>query len=766
MRRLAVILLGVILALCCPIQTFASSGVRFDGEQKQEYIIFTRNVETGKAIKNNYDAKRVDHSDEYYVAKLTDRQAKRLQRNDEIVYVEENILLNASTDEEIPEEFNQWYLEAINAQDVADSEQSIAVELIDSGVDVSEDINVYESVNFIEDDYNTSLLFIDNTGHGTSMASIICANKDGYALDGINANVDLYSAKVLDANNQSTLSRIISAIYWGIENDVKIINMSFGTEVDSEILHLAVNDAYNSGILLVAAAGNTEHQAVQYPAAYDEVISVGSVDSQGCLSEITSTGTQLNILAPGEKISTLGFIDGLTTISGTSAATAMVTGVASLVWSEHPEKSNRFMMDLLCSCSNKPASLTGTDAGIIDYEAVTDNYTAFEAAYDESASVVPDFSVSEGYDLSADADLIVDGLWSNATTVDGHYTLSTDALEYAGYDATTQQTEINIVRYACTNTDAAYGTYHTYIHPIGGFHGLSNYVLTLRYLYNVARTVYENGVGTQYDTLKTYYEDTFSDILEQQDNDGVSDSARFDAVADAIEDFLCPPSNDYVTYRSILAESMRSTTNHEYLGLAIFGTALHLAGDMYAHRTIVPDYTVSGTLPSTPIKDTTYHADKFGTNDFGTTSYNNSNYDSIRLLLYNNSNFANYPSYKSIHYLKHMVNDQKVEFRDIGYFLTISGNPYEDDGKFCKERYKASLLACKRIMARFAESGTFYTKLIYPKYYKESQAEWNNKFQTVKLNNFKNYTIVAGLATTGVGLADADWLINSTVAFV
>ena len=98
-------------------------------------------------------------------------------------------------------------------------------------------------------------------------------------------------------------------------------------------------------------------------------------------------------------------------------------------------------------------------------------------------------------------------------------------------------------------------------------------------------------------------------------------------------------------------------------------------------------------------------------------------------------------------------------------FLSSSSNPFEDNSTFCEERYYASLLSCKRLAARFKEAGSFYTKLIYPKLYSGTDAQ-NEKYQYVKLNNFKNYTIASGLAYIGVELSEADWEINSTTNLV
>ncbi len=64
------------------------------------------------------------------------------------------------------------------------------------------------------------------------------------------------SIKVLDENNRTPISCIIRGIYWCVENDIDVINMSFGSSTESRALKKAVQDADKAGILVVAAAGN------------------------------------------------------------------------------------------------------------------------------------------------------------------------------------------------------------------------------------------------------------------------------------------------------------------------------------------------------------------------------------------------------------------------------------------------------------------------------------------------------------------------------
>ena len=108
----------------------------------------------------------------------------------------------------------------------------------------------------------------DMTGHGTAIAGII---------HDIAPNAQIYSVRIMDAENKATLSRVVEGIYWCIDKDIDIINMSFGTTVESAVLKKAIQDANEAGILMVSSAGNGDTAGVEYPAAYNEVIAVGSV---------------------------------------------------------------------------------------------------------------------------------------------------------------------------------------------------------------------------------------------------------------------------------------------------------------------------------------------------------------------------------------------------------------------------------------------------------------------------------------------------------
>ena len=84
-----------------------------------------------------------------------------------------------------------------------------------------------------------SLLFVDDSGHGTSVAGIIAAEDNDNGITGINPNVELYSGRILD-EDKAPIDRVVAGIEWAIEKDVNIINLSFSTNKDSKYLHNAI----------------------------------------------------------------------------------------------------------------------------------------------------------------------------------------------------------------------------------------------------------------------------------------------------------------------------------------------------------------------------------------------------------------------------------------------------------------------------------------------------------------------------------------------
>lgn len=225
--------------------------------------------------------------------------------------------------------------------------------------------------------------------------------------------MELYSVKVLDECNRAPLSRIIRGIYWCMENDIDIINMSFGTTVCSQALKQAVSDAYAANILMVGAAGNDGGE-VEYPAAFEEVMAVAAANAQAQMSDFSNEGEELDVAAPGDKIRTTGFFCGNVVTHGTSIAVPHVTGVASLLWEKDLSKSNEFIRQLINFSSRKMEGMT--ECGLLDAEYALEIYDEFSQNFKDGElkenNIIPEnVKTPETFDYVEEDETYVEGRW-------------------------------------------------------------------------------------------------------------------------------------------------------------------------------------------------------------------------------------------------------------------------------------------------------------------------------------------------------------------
>lgn len=285
----------------------------------------------------------------------------------------------------------EWNIKCLNAEKSYEESKNlkkIKVAILDSGLDYDKDLPTVEKKDFLGQG-ELHPLYQDMTGHGTSVASLICARENEDRITGIAANVELYIGRIFGYGNDAPVERVVKAINWAMERKVNIIHMSFGTEEYSGELEDAIEKAYKSGILIIAAAGNAgqapeDESTIEYPAAFDNVISVGATNKYNNMSDFSSTGTELDVVAPGDQILTDGAFGGVAVDKGTSISAAQVTGVAAVLWGKHPDKSNEFIKSLLVGSANKEA-VNGEDCGegLVDYKEADKNYKEMNEAYQE-----------------------------------------------------------------------------------------------------------------------------------------------------------------------------------------------------------------------------------------------------------------------------------------------------------------------------------------------------------------------------------------------
>ncbi|WP_339063965.1 S8 family peptidase [Tepidibacillus marianensis] len=192
--------------------------------------------------------------------------------------------------------------------------------------------------------------YFDDNGHGTHVAGTIAALDNEIGVIGVAPQAELYAIKALDQYGSGNYSDIISGIEWAIDQHMDIVNMSLGGTTSSKALKAAVDKAYNSGILLIASAGNngfSKKGSITYPAAYDSVIAVGAVDQQDIRASFSSVGRQLELMAPGVGIESTFPNNSYSTMNGTSMASPHVVGAAALMWESQPTLTNVQLRQLL-----------------------------------------------------------------------------------------------------------------------------------------------------------------------------------------------------------------------------------------------------------------------------------------------------------------------------------------------------------------------------------------------------------------------------------
>lgn len=238
------------------------------------------------------------------------------------------------------------------------------VAVLDSGVDndhpdIADKVLAY--ANFTDGETGD-----DNYGHGTHVAGIIAANHNAEGVAGVCPTCSILDVKVLNDTGYGSTSAIAKGINWAVESGAKVINMSLGQRTSSRTLETAVNNAWNEGAVIVAAAGNTGTTAKIYPAAYTNVIAVAATDNNDAKASFSTHGAKwVDVAAPGVNVySTFpnhpfylaeqyGRSQGYDVANGTSMASPIVAGVAALVWNSQTGATHTSVRGKIQSTADK-----------------------------------------------------------------------------------------------------------------------------------------------------------------------------------------------------------------------------------------------------------------------------------------------------------------------------------------------------------------------------------------------------------------------------
>ena len=195
-----------------------------------------------------------------------------------------------------------------------------------------------------------------------------------------------------------------------MEKGVKILNISCGLEKDSAKLHNAIKNASAKGILIVAAAG--DGKTVQYPAKYEEVMAVGSVKCNGEQTGSSPTGNEIEVVAPGEDVTTYGPFEILTNQSGTSMAAPQVSALAAILWQQDPSQSADFIRKLIGASAHSLGEPAKYGHGLIDCAYALEQYGKFAEGYHGSGAEKMSLLADNDHTLLLTDEEVVRGYWS------------------------------------------------------------------------------------------------------------------------------------------------------------------------------------------------------------------------------------------------------------------------------------------------------------------------------------------------------------------
>lgn len=228
----------------------------------------------------------------------------------------------------------QWALTEVEGTTLwltTTGDREILVAVLDTGIDADhEDL---EGKVAAEANFTDSPTPHDVYGHGTHIAGIIAANSNnGIGITGIAPESRLMNVKVANDKRQCQGLALAQGIIWAVDNGARVINISIELAEPSAQLEDAVNYAWSQGVLIIAAAGNQGGQSPVYPAFYENCIAVTATRQDGTLAPLSNYGDWVDFAAPGFNIYSTLPDNRYGYKSGTSVATAHISGLAALLF--------------------------------------------------------------------------------------------------------------------------------------------------------------------------------------------------------------------------------------------------------------------------------------------------------------------------------------------------------------------------------------------------------------------------------------------------
>jgi serine protease len=180
----------------------------------------------------------------------------------------------------------------------------------------------------------------DGHGHGThTLGTVAAQTNNGIGVAGVAPDVNVLVVKVLDDGGSGSFSGVATGMEWAIAHGATVITMSLGASGTPDQFagfEYAAIDAYDAGVTVVAAAGNTGDSRLHFPSCWSHVLSIASVGPSSVRSSFSTMNACNDLAAPGENTLSTSRTGDYVMMSGTSMATPHVAGVIGLVQSVVP----------------------------------------------------------------------------------------------------------------------------------------------------------------------------------------------------------------------------------------------------------------------------------------------------------------------------------------------------------------------------------------------------------------------------------------------
>lgn len=291
---------------------------------------------------------------------------KGLANNPNVEYIEDD--LERHTMGLFADGTYTWGLQAVNAPQAWTSlghkGAGMKVCVLDTGINASHPEFFKNGTSIIKGSKNFTTSgaqtdVTDRVGHGTHVAGTIAGqlNASGSYI-GVAPDVELYIAKVLGDNGSGSSSWILNGVNWCSQQGAKILSMSLGGGLKSKTEERSYDSVYNTGKLIIAAAGNDGNSAISYPAGYANVISVAAVDENLARASFSQFNADVELAGPG--VNTLSSVPLGTGAKSTVSEAGTVYKSTGLEFSPNGTVNGPLvecgLATTTTSCTGKPAS--------------------------------------------------------------------------------------------------------------------------------------------------------------------------------------------------------------------------------------------------------------------------------------------------------------------------------------------------------------------------------------------------------------------------